>query len=173
MPKTTALEIMALTLAMTFTCPTYAVTVQPVTSVGVFDSHNKRLGIYSYADSSVLMLLDHTMQPVRVNKNGFVSEWEALFATPDCVGTPYMLANDVDRNSNDLVDATLYKQIGSVIWVGDPEIATTAITIRSRGNFDRCFRKDGLPAPGTSVLPLTELVDLNTLFTPPFHLIAK
>ena len=173
MSRTKTLEITSFMLAITVAGTAHAVVVQPVTSVVVSDSHNKRLGLYSYADSSVLMLFDQTMQPVRVNKNGFFSEWVALFATPDCVGTPYMLASEVEQNSNDLIDVTQFQQMGSVIWVGNPENATTAITILSRGNIDRCFREDGLPTPGTALLPLTELVDLNTLFTPPFHLIPK
>ncbi len=150
-----------------------AVVVQPVTSVVVVDAHNKRLGLYSPVDQSVLMLFDQTMQPVRVDKNGFKNEWEALFATPDCTGTPYLPASEAEQHANDLVDVTLFKQFGSVIWVGDPDSATTAITILSRGNFDRCSREAGLPAPGAAVLPLKELVDLNTVFTPPLRLIPK
>jgi hypothetical protein len=175
MSRTKTLGFKALIVAITVTSPAVAVavSVQPISSVMLSDSNNKRLGIYSYADNSVLMLFDQTIQPVRVNKGGFANEWEALFATPDCTGTPYVLTSEVISNSNDLINVTLYKQIGAAIWVGDQENATTAITILSQGNFDQCLRNKSLPAPGTSVIPLTELVDLNTIFTPPFHLIAK
>jgi hypothetical protein len=166
--------MVAVSLGMLVTQPGHAVTVQNVTTVEVLDADNKRLGTFSYANGSVMMLLDHNVQAVRVKKSGFVSDWEALFASADCTGIPYMPASEADRHSNDLVDATLYKQIGSVIWVADPESTTTMVAMHSRGNLDQCSRKgEGLPPAGTAVIPLTELIDLNTLFTPPFRLRVK
>lgn len=171
--KTTVLTWGMFLLALTVTGSVHAVPVQPVTGVLVLDARNQRLGLYSSADSTVLMLIDRTVLPIGVDKNGFVSQWDALYATPDCTGAPYMLASDVDREASGLVEANRYKQIGSVVWVGDPDNATSVVPIRSRGNVDRCSRKDGLPTSGTEVIPLMELVDLGTLFVPPFHLLAK
>ncbi len=171
--RTTIKVVMASLLASMLAGRVEAVPVQPVKDVWVLDARNQRVGLYSSADSTVLMLIDRAVLPVGVDKNGFVGRWEALFATPDCTGTPYMLASDIEQEAADLVEASRYKQIGSVVWVGDPESATTAVAIRSRGNADRCSRKDGLPVSGTAVIPLTELVDLDPLFTPPFHLLAK
>jgi hypothetical protein len=172
MRKAKAVGLVVLLVTMLLAAArTHAQTIEPVDALIVVDANGKKVGSYQ---------VDDRVGPFRVNGRGFVfldldkeafaafGFVQAYYESTDCTGTPYTIDfGQLQSAAEGRVSAP-----GKTLYMADFNARPKTITVRSKELFpapcDNVYV--GFPMPLDNAVPLVAVVDLNTLFTPPFHL---
>lgn len=162
--------------------------VQPVQQMTVEDAGGKTIGRVIGAISvsniesanslnlkmrtTVLLQVDGTVVPVMVGRDRFYGGGGLVYESEDCLGTPFFSpgAPLPETDAPSLLPQTAIGPPGQTIYMAVPGAAQRAISKRSVLEFGlRCTNETGdIP----NAIPTQPLVDLLTVFTPPFSLRA-
>jgi hypothetical protein len=140
----------------------------------VVDVHNKTLGnladLNTQAGASILLATaDGAVVDVKVSQDTLLSFAGLFFVTEDCTGTAYALR---DRLISDpLVPYALLGPPGTTLYRKDLTAAHTTPTLRSEFKFGDCS-SPAQDAPPVDPVPLLPVIDLDTQFAAPFHVVA-
>ena len=162
--------------------------VQPVQQMTVEDVSGKTIGrvlgaisvsnIESAASLNlkmrtiVLLQVDATLVPVMVGRDRFYGGGGLVYELEDCLGTPFFSPGVPlpETDAPSLLPQTAIGPPGQTIYMAVPGAAPRAISKGSVLEFGlRCTNETGtIP----NAIPTQPLVDLLTVFTPPFSLRA-
>ena len=162
--------------------------VRPVQQVTVEDSTGKTVGrtvgainVYNIESSAstdmnmrtvVLLRVDQTLVPVMVGRDRFYGGRGLLYESEDCIGTPslHFDATLPETDAPSLLPQVAIGPPGNTVYMAIQGVARRTITVRSGLEFGlRCVNRTVTDVP---VLPTQPLIDLLTVFTPPFSLKA-
>lgn len=162
------------TLFLPFAAPLAdALEVKRVPNLQVFDANNKLLGkVASFSgddDVQVVFEVNKSIFFVRVLRNGFTSEETLYYTSLDCAGSPW---DDVDNGSGILLEGIIGPP-GNTVYLKDLSAVPQEITIRSEftedEDDDTSVRLCRNVTPYTEdKIPTIPIIDLSTVFTPPF-----
>lgn len=130
----------------------------------LYDINGKKVGeIISYP-SSVLLQVNRTWLALNVYQDHLEGSFSAEFESTDCSGPGFMQVS-----TQDIAPRIWVSLPNNMVYQTDPSGTPQPVTARSYKTSDgRCFLRD---TPfNTSMVPLVLIVDLDTLFTPPFHI---
>ena len=162
--------------------------VRPVQQLIVADSSGKTIGrvlggmniynVESFASTDlnmrtvVLLQVDQTVVPVMVGRDRFYGGGGLVYESENCMGTPFFSPGVrlPETDAPSLFPLTAIGPPGQTIYIAIPGAAPRAISKRSVLEFGlRCSNETGnIP----NAIPTHPLVDLLTIFTPPFSLRA-
>ncbi|OFV97707.1 MAG: hypothetical protein A3H28_12335 [Acidobacteria bacterium RIFCSPLOWO2_02_FULL_61_28] len=162
--------------------------VRPVQQLIVADSSGKTIGrvlggmniynVESFASTDlnmrtvVLLQVDQTVVPVMVGRDRFYGGGGLVYESENCMGTPFFSPGVrlPETDAPSLLPLTAIGPPGQTIYIAIPGAAPRAISKRSVLEFGlRCSNETGnIP----NAIPTHPLVDLLTIFTPPFSLRA-
>lgn len=131
----------------------------------VVDANGKLIGTATSHDTLGVMAfrIGGQVFSVIVQGDGFEKNGQFFFESPDttCSGIPL-----IDVNQNDFLTPVIIAPPGSTVYAPDPQAVAQTITVGSALTAEgSCFSFGGWTA---SVVPVVALVDLDTVFTPPF-----
>ena len=150
--------------------------IQSVDELTVVDATGKKVGklIDTGAEKDfvdvVLQAGTTTFVKLTVLRDGLGSSIDVAFASTDCSGTAYFVQDDsVDSGGHSLFAAAGVAPPGHTLYVEDTGATARTVTVGSFfssdvGCYPGGFAVDAVPGPS--------MVDLDALFTPPFHLVA-
>ena len=154
--------------------------LRPVQQLAVYDADGKKVGVVTGAESAfgefvplAPFKVDDVPFMLLVFREGISGKKNVVWETADCSGTPSLTFFSPQRGSLPLVGVGLP---GSTVYVEDGPART--ITVRSfstppvplDGRFpqpSQCYSQGFTPWSEASV-PARPLIDMNTLFKPPF-----
>jgi hypothetical protein len=140
----------------------------------VVDANNKTLGnladLNTQAGASILLATeDGAVVDVKVSRHTLLSFAGLFFVTGDCTGTAY-----AERNtfvSDPLVPYALLGPPGTTLYRKDTTAAHATLTFLSEFKFGDCSNPTQ-DAPPVDPVPLLPVIDLDTQFAAPFHVVA-
>ena len=162
--------------------------VKQVQQLKVEDSTGKTIGrtlgainVYNIESSAstdlnmrtvVLLQVDQTLVPAMVGRDRFYGGRGLWYESEHCMGVPFFSVDTTfsETDALSLLPQTAVAPPGQTIYVAIPGAARQTITGRSNLEFGlRCTNRTVADIP---VIPTQPLVDLLTVFTPPFSLKA-
>lgn len=177
-----------LTLALFFAGTAFGqqARVKPVHQITVEDSRGKAIGrsfstigldIVEHGGTDleiralVLLQIDQQLVPVAVGRDGFFGGRVLWFESENCIGTPFFSAEARSSESaQSLVPRAAIAPPGQTLYIVAPGAAPRPITIRSILEHASTCRNQTFS--NISALPSQGLLNLLTVFTPPFGLRA-
>jgi hypothetical protein len=141
-----------------------------VRRVDIVDITNTILGeAHIVGPTEIFLLLHvndgHDIVALPVEPSGFPPSYFSLgFTTSDCTGQAYLL--DIHRYRDQWLPEAVITSPGHTLWVRDAEATPEPILMRSYLE-TACY---GIYFPDIWVLRARAVVDLDTLYTPPFRL---
>lgn len=107
---------------------------------------------------------------LQVFRDHFAGNVRALFfESPDCSGSPFVITAD---QANALTPVVAVSRPGSTVYLADPRGIPHTITVGSElaadGTCTIPTDPDGAPVTQSQAIPAIPVIDLNTVFTPPF-----
>lgn len=156
--------------------PAYAQILTTNESPVIVDADQKVLGPVlgpvGYATSS-LFYMDQFVVPVTVRKSEISGDFRAWFESSNCSGNPVIDAEEVTGIPFDaqmVTPATVFipnqNNLGKV-YVADPNNAPHTVTVQSvASDPNGCIENENFQAVVVSTI---QMIDLDALFTPPFH----
>jgi hypothetical protein len=136
----------------------------------VIDAHHKTVGQIGpfptmlCGGSAVSYKVGNRVFTVSVNKTGFIRCLaDYAFESTDCSGTPFVFINDTSA----LVEIARVGEPGSTVYLPDLDNIQHNFLSHSfyEGGLGECFSVDNIIP---NVAPEIAIIDLDTLFTPPF-----
>lgn len=173
----TTIALLAFTL-----CFTPAIAQDPelptVQDLAVFDTNGKRLGnAVGITDKNRLVLSfkvdDHLFTAVLFTKDHFVGTGfgeATYFDSPDCTGNPF-----IHKERDNVLPSIQVNIPGNTIYMEDPDATARSVRVRSflpaasSDGYGACYNTDSQLNNRIRAIPL---IDLNTVFTPPFSVRA-
>lgn len=145
--------------------------VRPVREVVVVDSKGKVVGATFVSGRAiprptVLLQLEQHLVAVEVARDRFYPA-NLLFESPDCLGTPWLFGGHPTYEPPGLLSASVVAPPGQTLYVQTPGAQLELRTIQSSLQPDDVCAKNDFT---TYMLPAQPLIDLDTVFTPPFSL---
>ncbi len=121
--------------------------------------------------ASVVFQVDSFVVALRVTNSRFFAKVQAFWESSDCSGTPVILEEGGDTQLFTRVVVSqnvLGPNLLGKVFVEDPNATPRATTVQA--TFDR-FTPSGCLGTNvvTTVVDTLEIMDLDALFTPPFH----
>ena len=152
--------------------------VKAVTRVIVVDSKGNTVGTALGGASifepinevrpRVLLDINGRLVPVQLSRNRFYAGVNLLFDSQGCTGNAWYPPDD-HRDGPPLIPRAVIGPPGQTLYAEKPEAASQTVTTRSRFiNGNQCVNFQF----SLQVVPMEPLVDLLTVFTPPFSLKA-
>ena len=144
--------------------------VRPVRQVVVVDSKGKTVGAVfggSRARVTVLLEVEQHLAAVEVARDRFYPG-NLCFESENCLGTPWLCAGfSPVYDPPGLLSPAVIRPPGQTLYVPAPGTQLERRTIRSSLKPDDVCETNEFTG---YMLPLHPLLDLNTVFTPPFSL---
>jgi len=148
----------------------------------IVDANGKKVGVLSEpVDKPAVefLLPDRSIVAVTIQPNGFNQYATFFYSSADCSGTPYVDAANYFEvgpsgalTPDELVPSAPVAPPGNTLWEPDLSSVTSTFSPGSVSSFGQgcsaCAGNSCVAVSG-SYVPLQAVVDLNTLFTPPFH----
>lgn len=127
-----------------------------------------------YDRTNVALNINGQVYSVVVNRNGFWQDGMLYYELPNCLGTAYL--EDIS-NGNLGVFPVSYVTYNNVLFVEAGEIITGAQYRSTGSQGDKtCIPAASTTGVGTmsgTAVPLARIIDLDTLFTPPFEVMMQ
>ena len=120
-----------------------------------------------------LLQIDQTVVPVLIGRDRIYGGAGLIFESPNCMGIPYMNPGrpSIEIDPPSLLPLTAIGPPGQTVYVAIPGAAARPIVKKSVLEFGlRCRNETGNIPEATPTQPL---IDLLTVFTPPFSLKAQ
>jgi hypothetical protein len=152
--------------------------LKPLDSLTVFDAHDKKVGpvfsvtlALSGGPATAMVVFEVDQQPfvLRVEPQGCVgSASSVVYRSSDCSGSPFILTGPRAVQMVNLFPENAVDAPGHTLYLEDQTADRIPVSSFSGSQLD-----DGtcLPASfgaGATLIPVQSIVDLDTLFTPPF-----
>lgn len=133
-------------------------------SFEVIDANGRLVGNASAAGGYMVFHLSGRVVRLFVGRDGFRSYLELYFASNDCTGTPW-----IESPSSHFVDNGSVAPPGMTVYVPDPaDVPTTNMVVGSLLRDGTCHPNPFPFGSVASLAPAVSLIDMSTLFTPPF-----
>ena len=152
-------------------------TIQPPGGLTVVDANGRRVGSVIAPDTvgtdEVALQVDGHIFRLNFTRTTIQAPvtLNIYFESPDCTGTPYLSANDINFDS--LIPESVIDPPGQTIYVADLTDTPTQRWMRSQlGVTTACVQSPTVGFQSTAVraVPLLDLA--TTPFTPPFRVVA-
>ncbi len=117
------------------------------------------------------IVFEHAGRPlflVLLDKNHLIGPLTPYFSTPDCSGVPYYeVGTNIDPKDVPPI-TTFVGPPGRTVYIPDDAASLVQVEFQSyyHTTIDQCLPN---VFSGTAARPLVPLVDLDTYFTPPYH----
>lgn len=136
--------------------------LKPVSKLNVLDANKKLVGVADLAVGNVQVIfqLGNLTFTVAVRDDHFAGGDFLRFESADCSGTPWMTPV-----SHLLLSNAAIQSPGNTVYIPDPVIAPQIIIPRSVSFEGAC---SGWSSFGELLVPAQPVIDLLTVFTPPF-----
>lgn len=117
----------------------------------------------------VLLEVDEQVVPVAVFRDRFSGGGGLFFESENCLGTPWLITNTSPNEPPNLLPQVAIGPPGQTLYVETPGASPQSVTTKSLlVGFSTCSNQTFQ----LSLLPAQALVNLETVFTPPFSLRA-
>jgi hypothetical protein len=160
-------------VATVFILAAYAQKPASVQQLAVYDAEGKRIGIVSGGAQIVdmLPLVSFKIEAVPfmlfVYRNGF-GPGQLVWESENCTGQAYFIVYTADGLSS--LQTAAIGPPGNTVYVEDgaPVTKTTHSMSVAGGQSSTCRNLAPFSNPPETVVPMRPLVDMNTLYKPPF-----
>jgi hypothetical protein len=143
----------------------WAQTLRPVDQATVVDAKGKKVGALLGEATMFLEVGDGSLVLVGVLRHGWYTWYQVGFVSSDCSGTPYDTGD-----YEGVVGSGVILPPGNTLYRRDPNATPAHVTLHSY-YYQECFTIDG--GSEVTAVPYVAVVDLDTVFTPPFHAISS
>lgn len=153
-----------------------AQTVFPRTQLSVFDSHDKKvgsvLGMFNNKASPlwVAFTLEGQLVALKVTRNQLKGPdgVEAYYLSQECAGEPHFKYSQI-QGGKGMLPTALIGTPGETVYVTDENDLSLIFYPQSRRNASNACEDVNLPNP-IKLRPGKGIVNLQEVFTPPFHI---
>ena len=143
--------------------PVHAQNLSSVETLEIVDAVGVRVGKMQDTLGGVILDVDGRVFRVQASVNSLSFGSELYNPSPDCSGTPFM-----QRFSDILIEFPAFLPPTGIVYLPDLIALPQALEVQSVENSIGCRPITDPPFPVLNLVPAVIVVDLSTIFTPPF-----
>jgi len=160
----------------------HAQSIRRIGALALVDSSGRKVGPASdalYGIATVALAVDDRIVPLQVVPSGRVAGGglpSLLFESVDCSGTSFVISDSCPGNCF-VPPFGAFNMPEPTIYVPNAQVGPQVVMVKSYRNqsfsVSSCESVGGSGSFAQTVVPAIKLVDLSTVFTPPFTLIEE